>query len=452
MFDSLTTSVSSVLSKFRGKKVVTEKEITDSLSVIREALLKADVSYEVADKFIEEAKGYAIGEERIEGVAADEQFIASVHKTLINLVGSEDKGLKLEPIEKQSVVLLFGLQGAGKTTSAAKLAKYYKDKRRVMLVGLDVHRPAAMEQLRVLAEQVGVQSYIDLKEKKPYKILKKALVVAKKEMCNLIIVDTAGRLEIDDEMMLELRRVQNTVKVHDKILVVDSTIGQSLFDVASAFKEAIGIDGVLLTKFDSDAKGGAALSLKYATGSDVRFIGTGEHLEDLDEFDANRIASRILGMGDIVKLVAKAQEAFTQKEAEEMLKKVIDNNFDFNDFLSQIEASSKMGGLNKIMDMMPGMPANIDKSLIDKQELQIKRFKAIIQSMTKKERLALFPMNNSRKMRIANGSGTNMYEVNQLFKQFDVVRSMLGSKNKMASLMKNMENMGLSMDDLNKLM
>ena len=452
MFDTLTGTVSSVLSKIRGKKVITEKEITETLLVIKEALLKADVSYDVAQVFIEEAKKYALGQERIETVNADEQFIASVHKTLVNLIGSEDKGLKLEPIEKTSVVLLFGLQGAGKTTSAAKLARYYKSKRRVMLVGLDVHRPAAMEQLRVLADSIGVHSYIDTKEKKAYKILKKALVSAKKEMCNLVIVDTAGRLEIDDEMMLELRRIQNTVKVHDKILVVDSTIGQSLFDVATSFKNAIGIDGVLLTKFDSDVKGGAALSLKYATGSDVRFIGTGEHTEDLDEFDAERFASRILGMGDIVKLVAKAQEAISQKEAEEMLQKVIENNFDFNDFLLQIEASNKMGGITKIMDMMPNIPSNVDKSLIDKQERQIKQFKAIIQSMTKKERLSLFPLNNSRKMRIANGSGTNMYEINQLIKQFDMVKNMLGSKNKMANLMKNMEGMGLSMDDLNKLM
>lgn len=451
MFEELTKSVGSVFSKIRGKRVLSEKDIVDALTLIKEALLKADVSYDVVNKFISDAKEKALGAIRIEGTSADEQFIASVHETLTNIIGAKEVGLRLKPPEKQTIVLLFGLQGSGKTTSAAKLAKFYKNKRRVMLVGLDVYRPAAMEQLRVLAESVGVPCYIDMHEKKPYKILKKALFAAKKEMSNLIIVDTAGRLEIDEEMMLDLRRISNTAEIDEKILVVDSTIGQSLFDVAGAFHKAIGIDGVVLSKFDSDSKSGAALSLKYATGRDIRFVGTGEHIDDIDEFDASRVASRILGMGDIVKLVEKAKAAIDEKEAEAMLKKVIENNFDFNDFLTQINASSKMGGLGKIVDMMPGM-TGVDKGMLDKEEQKIKKYKAIIESMTKKERLALFPLNNSRKMRIANGSGTNMFEVNQLIKQFDMVKNMMGSKNKMASLMKNMESMGLSMDDLNKLM
>ena len=451
MFDNITKSVTSALSKIRGKKVITDKEITETLLVIKEALLSADVSIDAADKFIEDAKSKAIGKELIEGVSADSQFIASVHDTLVEMIGEREGGLKLLAPEKQTVTLLFGLQGSGKTTTAAKLAKFYKDKRRVMLVGLDIYRPAAMEQLETLAKQVGVFCYTDTKEKKAYKILKKAIVQAKKEHIDMMIVDTAGRLEIDDELMLELRRLLNTVNVTEKILVVDSTVGQSVYNVSKSFNDSIGIDGVILTKFDSGAKGGAALSLKYATGSEVRFIGTGEHIDDIDEFDAKRVAGQILGMGDIVKLVEKAKSAISEKEAEEMLQRVIENNFDYNDFLKQIDATSKMGGITKMIGMMPGA-SNIDTSRLGSEELKFARYKFIIESMTKKERLALFPLNNSRKVRIANGSGTSVYEINQLIKQFSMMKNMMGSTKKMNKLAKSLENMGMSMDDLNKLM
>ncbi len=451
MFDNITKSVTSALSKIRGKKVITDKEITETLLVIKEALLSADVSIDAADKFIEDAKSKAIGKELIEGVSADSQFIASVHDTLVEMIGEREGGLKLLAPEKQTVTLLFGLQGSGKTTTAAKLAKFYKDKRRVMLVGLDIYRPAAMEQLETLAKQVGVFCYTDTKEKKAYKILKKAIVQAKKEHIDMMIVDTAGRLEIDDELMLELRRLLNTVNVTEKILVVDSTVGQSVYNVSKSFNDSIGIDGVILTKFDSGAKGGAALSLKYATGSEVRFIGTGEHIDDIDEFDAKRVAGQILGMGDIVKLVEKAKSAISEKEAEEMLQRVIENNFDYNDFLKQIDATSKMGGITKMIGMMPGA-SNIDTSRLGSEELKFARYKFIIESMTKKERLALFPLNNSRKVRIANGSGTSVYEINQLVKQFSMMKNMMGSTKKMNKLAKSLENMGMSMDDLNKLM
>jgi len=451
MFDNITKSVTSALSKIRGKRVITDKEITDTLLVIKEALLSADVSIDAAEKFIEDAKSKALGKELIEGVSADSQFIASVHDTLVEMIGEREGGLKLLPPEKQTVTLLFGLQGSGKTTTAAKLAKFYKDKRRVMLVGLDIYRPAAMEQLQTLAKQVGVFCYTDTKEKKAYKILKKAIVQAKKEHIDMMIVDTAGRLEIDEELMLELRRLLNTVNVTEKILVVDSTAGQSVYNVSKSFNDTIGIDGVILTKFDSGAKGGAALSLKYATGSEVRFIGTGEHIDDIDEFDAKRVAGQILGMGDIVKLVEKAKSAISEKEAEEMLKRVIENNFDYGDFLKQIDATSKMGGITKMIGMMPGA-SNIDTSLLGSEELKFARYKSIIESMTKKEMLALFPLNNSRKVRIAKGSGTSVYEVNQLIKQFSMMKNMMGSTKKMNKLTKSLENMGMSIDDLNKLM
>lgn len=451
MFDGLTKSISSVFSKIRGKKVISDKEIADSLLTIKEALLSADVSIEAADNFIQEAKNRAVGKERIENVDAPSQFIADVHDTLVSMIGEGESGLKLLPPEKTTVTLLFGLQGSGKTTTAAKLAKFYKDKRRVMLVGLDIYRPAAMEQLSILAKEVGVFSYIDTKEKKAYKILKKAIAQAKKEQCNMILVDTAGRLEIDDEMMLELRRLVNTADVTEKILVVDSTAGQSVYDVAKSFQSNIGIDGVILTKFDSGVKGGAALSLRYATGSSVRFVGVGEHIDDIDEFDSKRVAGQILGMGDIVKLVEKAKNAISEKEAEEMLKKVIENNFDYNDFLKQIDATNKIGGISKMASMIPGM-SNVDSTLLGKEELKFARYKAIIQSMTKKERLALFPLNNSRKVRIAKGSGSSVYDVNQLVKQFSMMKSMMGSGKKMDKLAKSLEGMGMSIEDLNKLM
>lgn len=308
-----------------------------------------------------------------------------------------------------------------------------------------------MEQLAVLAKEVGVPCHIDTKEKKPYKILKRAMSIAKKEQYNMIIVDTAGRLEIDEEMMLELRRVVNSVDVTEKLLVVDSTAGQSVFDVAKSFQSNIGINGVILTKFDSGVRGGAALSLRYATGSSVKFIGTGEHLEDIDVFDAKRVAGQILGMGDIVKLVEKARAAISEKEAQEMLQKVIENNFDYNDFLKQIDATTKMGGISKMTSMIPGM-ANVDNELISREEQKFVKYKAIIQSMTKKERLALFPLNNSRKMRIANGSGQSIYDVNQLIKQFTMMKNMMGSTKKMNKLAKSLEGIGMSIEDLNKLM
>ena len=451
MFDNLTKSISNVFSKLRDKKVLSEKDIEDTLIGIKEALLSADVSLEAADKFLEEAKKRAIGKERLENVDPANQFVADVHDTLVSMIGEGESGLKLEPVEKTTVTLLFGLQGSGKTTTSAKLAKYYKDKRRVFLVGLDVHRPAAMEQLAVLAKEVGVPCHIDTKEKKPYKILKRAMSIAKKEQYNMIIVDTAGRLEIDEEMMLELRRVVNSVDVTEKLLVVDSTAGQSVFDVAKSFQSNIGINGVILTKFDSGVRGGAALSLRYATGSSVKFIGTGEHLEDIDVFDAKRVAGQILGMGDIVKLVEKARAAISEKEAQEMLQKVIENNFDYNDFLKQIDATTKMGGISKMTSMIPGM-ANIDNELISREEQKFVKYKAIIQSMTKKERLALFPLNNSRKMRIANGSGQSIYDVNQLIKQFTMMKNMMGSTKKMNKLAKSLEGIGMSIEDLNKLM
>ena len=451
MFGNLTSSISNVFSKIRGKKVLSEKDINDSLINIKEALLSADVSLDAANKFIEEASKRAIGKEKLENVDPTNQFIADVHDTLVNMIGEGESGIKLEPVEKNTVILLFGLQGSGKTTTSAKLAKYYKDKRRVMLVGLDVHRPAAMEQIAILAKDVGVAYHIDTKEKKAYKILKKALAIAKKEQYNMILVDTAGRLEIDEDMMLELRRVVNSTNVTEKILVVDSTAGQSVYDVARNFQDNIGIDGVILTKFDSGARGGAALSLKYATGSPVKFIGTGEHLDDIDVFDAKRVAGQILGMGDIVKLVEKAKAAISEKEAEEMLQKVIENNFDYNDFLKQIEATSKMGGFAKMTSMIPGM-ANIDNDLLSREEEKFKKYKAIIQSMTKKERLALFPLNNSRKIRISRGSGQSVYDVNQLIKQFNMMKNMMSSGKKMNKFTKALEGMGMSIDDLNKLM
>lgn len=451
MFDSITKSVTTAFSKIRGKRILTDKEITDTLITIKEALLSADVSIQAADKFLEEAKKKAIGQERIEGVEGDNQFIAYVHDTLVDMIGDGATGLKLLEPEKQTVTLLFGLQGSGKTTTAAKLAKFYKEKRRVMLVGLDIYRPAAMEQLEILAKDVGVLCYTDTKEKKAYKILKKAILVAKKEHVDLMIVDTAGRLEIDDEMMHELRRLLNTINVTERLLVVDSTAGQSVYDVASSFQKNIGIDGVILTKFDSGVRGGAALSLKYATGSEVRFVGVGEHIDDIDEFDAKRVAGQILGMGDIVKLVEKARSAISEKEAEEMLKKVIENNFDYNDFLKQIDATSKIGGLSKMINMVPG-GSSIDQGLLGEQELKFYRYKVIIQSMTGKERLAMFPLNNSRRVRIAIGSGTSVYEVNQLVKQFGLMKNMMGSSKKMDKLAKSLGQMGMSVDDLNKLM
>lgn len=452
MFDALSKNVVSALSKLRGKKRLGEGELRQCALSLKEALIDADVTVEVAQSFMDSVLKRSVGADAIEGVNADEQFVAIVNDELINLMGGgKDASVRLNPTEKISVILLFGLQGAGKTTTAGKLAEYYKKERKVLLVGTDVHRPAAMDQLEVLAKNASVACHVDKKEKQAHKILKKALFIAKKESYNLVIVDTAGRLEVDNAMMQELNRLSKMSEPVEKLLVVDSTIGQSVFDIARVFKEHIGISGVILTKFDSDAKGGAALSLRYATDTFVKFVGVGEHLGDIDEFSAERVAGRLLGMGDVVKLVKKAQEAISEQKASEMLKKVIENNFDYNDFLEQLGAAANMGGLESIASMLPGGQSfsGVDFS---GEERKLGRFKAIIQSMTKKERLDLFPLNNSRKMRIAKGSGTSVYEVNQLLKQFGTVKGMLGSKKKMGKMLGAMENMGLSMDDVAKMM
>ena len=450
MFDALTTKLSDIFGRLGSRGVLKEKDIEEGLREIRLALLEADVSLSVVKEFMARVKEKALGEKVIKSIRPDQQLVKIVYDELIELLGGNSTELNFKAVPP-AVILMVGLQGSGKTTTAAKLAKYYKDKRRVMLVGLDVHRPAAMEQLAVLAREVGVPYHIDTKEKKAYKILKKALAIAKKEQYNMILVDTAGRLEIDEDMMLELRRVVNSADVTEKLLVVDSTAGQSVYDVAKSFQSNIGINGVILTKFDSGVRGGAALSLRYATGSSVKFVGVGEHIDDIDVFDPKRVAGQILGMGDIVKLVEKARAAISEKEAQEMLQKVIENNFDYNDFVKQIEATTKMGGLSKMTSMIPGM-ANVDTELLSREEEKFKKYKAIIQSMTKKERLALFPLNNSRKMRISKGSGQSVYDVNQLIKQFNMMKNMMGSTKKMDKLAKSLEGMGMSIDDLNKLM
>lgn len=449
MLEGLTKSITGALAALGGKKRLTEKQLTDAVALIKDALIASDVNAEVAEKFTAAVLKRAVGTDVLEGVDPGQQFIAIVHEELVAMIGGADErpGLTLLPDEKLSIVLLFGLQGSGKTTTAAKLASHYKKSKRVMLVGLDIHRPAAMEQLATLAEQAGVRCHTEKQEDKAHKILKKALFVAKKETINLLIVDTAGRLELDDAMMQELKRVANTVESTEKLLVVDSTAGQSVFNTAKAFRDAVGITGVIMTKYDSDAKGGSALSLKYATGTRVKFIGTGEHLEDFDEFDAERVASRMLGMGDVVKLVKKAEAAIDQKKAEEMMKNIVENNFSFNDYLTQIDSTMSMGGLSKIMSMLPGAH-DLPDDMMGEQEKQIRRFKAIIQSMTKKERLAMFPLNNSRIVRIAKGSGTSVYEVNRLLKQFNTMRNMMGSKKKMDRMMAGLERMGIDMNSM----
>ncbi|MBI4977643.1 MAG: signal recognition particle protein [Spirochaetes bacterium] len=448
MLETLTKNITDALSRIRGKKRLNEKQLDETVALINDALIRSDVAQDVAEAFTKAVAKRAHGKEVLEGVNADEQFIAIVHEELVRIIGEGNASLALLPDEKLSVVLLCGLQGSGKTTSAAKIGNYFKKTRRVMLVGLDVYRPAAMEQLETLAAQAGIRCHVEKKEDKPHKILKKALFIAKKESINLMIVDTAGRLEIDEAMMAELKRVANSVDPVEKLLVMDATAGQSVYGVAKQFADAVGITGVVLTKYDSDAKGGAALSLRYATGTPVKFVGTGEHMDDIDEFDAERVASRMLGMGDVVKLVKKAQESIDQEKADEMLKNIIENNFSYNDFLTQIESTMKMGGIQKMMSMLPGTQGIAD-SIGDSEEKKMAHFKAMIQSMNKKERLALFPLTNARIVRIAKGSGTTVYDVNQLIKQFNNLRNLMGSNKKMARMMGGLEKMGIDLNAMN---
>ena len=426
MLENITEKFSGIMRSLSGKSKITEKNIEDTIEEIKTALLDADVNLRVVRRFInataEEAKG--------------ERVLKSV-----SFLGDEKKALDLRGPDTQSVILFLGLQGSGKTTSAAKLALKLKNEgRKPLLVACDLVRPAAVEQLSVLGGNISVPVYKE-ETKDAVKVAKNALAFAKKNFYDTVIVDTAGRLQIDEDMMKEIVNIKSAVKPMETILVADSMTGQSAVDVAKEFDEQVGLSGLILTKFDSDTRGGAALSLKTITGKPIFYIGTGEKLEDLEPFYPDRIASRILGMGDIVSLVEKAQALYDEEEAEKLQKKMQSESFSLADMLMQLEQAEKMGPLESMLDMIPGLSGQIDKDKLDLSLL--KRQKAIIQSMTLKERDNFRIIGPPRRKRIAKGSGTSVGDVNKLLKQFEKTRQMMRKVSKNKGLQAKMMSGGL---------
>jgi len=436
MLEKITNTFSTIVRNMTGKSSITEKNIDDAVEQIKMALLEADVNLRVVRRFVNSTVQEAKGEKVLKSVDPGQQFIKIVNDKMVALLGDTKTDLKLKGPDTQSVILFLGLQGSGKTTSAAKLAAQLKKQgRKPLLVACDLVRPAAIDQLSVMAERANVPIYkedikLPGKAKDAVRIAKAAKDYARKNQLDTIIIDTAGRLQIDTAMMDEIESVKKAVKADETLLVADSMTGQNAVDIAKSFDERLNLSGVILTKFDSDARGGAALSLKSITGKPILFIGTGEKIEDFEPFHPERIASRILGMGDIVSLVEKAQETVDIKEAEKLQKKMARNEFTLQDMLDQLENVSKMGSMDKLLDMIPGLSGQVSAADIDASGM--KSQKAIIQSMTKKERANHLILGPSRRKRIARGSGTSVAAVNRLIKQFEKSRNMMKkmSKNK----------------------
>ena len=423
-FDSLTEKLQNVFKNLRSKGRLTEDDVKEALKEIKRALLAADVNFKVVKDFIKSVQERAIGQDVMNGLNPGQMVIKIVNEELINLMGSETTEIKLQPGKAITVIMMAGLQGAGKTTTTAKLAGKYKLKgKKPLLVACDVYRPAAIKQLQINGEKQGVEVFSMGDKNRPADIAKAALAHAQKNGNNIVILDTAGRLHIDEDMMAELQQIKEAVEVHQTILVVDAMTGQDAVNVAKSFNEKLEISGVILTKLDGDTRGGAALSVKAVTGKPIKFAGTGEKLEDIEVFHPDRMASRILGMGDVLTLIEDAQNKIDQDKAEEMAKKMMSNKFDFNDLNDQFAQIKKMGPLKGILAKIPGIANQLDNINID--DRQIDWTQAIILSMTPEERSNPSLLNPSRKRRIAAGSGRSVEEVNRLIKQLEQMQKMM---------------------------
>jgi len=423
MLERISDKLTDVVRQISGKAHISEKNIQDAIAEIKLAMLEADVSLRVVRRFVNQTTEQASGEKVLRSVSPGQQFVKIVHDKLVQLLGDSRQELRLKGPDTLSVVLLLGLQGSGKTTTAAKMAVTLKNEgRKPLLVAADLVRPAAVEQLAILAEQGGVEIYREA-EKNPVKVVNAALKFAARHQFDTAIIDTSGRLQIDAEMMREIRAVKKAAAADEVLLVADAMTGQSAVDIAKAFDEELELTGVILSKFDSDARGGAALSVKSITGKPIKFIGTGEKLSDLEPFYPQRIATRILGMGDVVSLVEKAQEAIDVQEAEQLQEKLAKASFTLEDYLDQFRRVRKMGSLQSLVEMIPGARGALDESQID--EGQMKSEEAIILSMTRAERRNHRIIGPSRRKRIAKGSGTAVYDVNKLLKKFEKARLMM---------------------------
>ncbi len=425
-FDSLTDKLQNVFKKLKSKGMLTEADVKEAMKEVKRALLEADVNFKVVKQFINSVSERAVGEEVLKGLNPGQMVIKIVKEEMDKLMGSETTELKLLPSNEVTVIMMCGLQGAGKTTTVAKLAGKFKNKgKKPLLVACDIYRPAAIKQLEINGEKVGVPVFTMGDGHKPVNIAKAAIEHASKNGINLVFIDTADRLHVDEDMMAELQEIKANVAVTYTLLTVDAMTGQDAVNVATTFNDKIGIDGVVLTKLDGDTRGGAALSIKAVTGKPILYAGMGEKLEDLEQFHPSRMASRILGMGDVESLIEKAQSAIDEEKAKEMEQKMRKASFDFNDFLEQMEQMEKMGGISDMLSMLPGFSSNKQLKNVEIDDDAMKMPKAIIQSMTKKERSNPDIINPSRKKRIADGAGVQIADVNRLLKQFEQSKKMM---------------------------
>ena len=428
MFDSLSIKLEKAFQNLKGQGRITEINVANTVKEIRKALIDADVNYKVAKEVTDEIKEKAFGQSVLTAISPGQLLTKITNDELTRLMGGESEDIKIDG--NPAIILIAGLQGSGKTTFSGKLANYLKRQgRSVLLTACDIYRPAAIDQLKVLGEQIGVEVYAEPENKDAVKIAKAAIEHAKKNNHRIVIVDTAGRLAVDEAMMDEIAKLKEALKPSETLFVVDSMTGQDAVNTARTFNERLNFDGVVLTKLDGDTRGGAALSIRRVVDKPIKFVSSGEKMEALDRFYPDRMAGRILGMGDVVSLVEKAQETFTQEEAARLQKKIRKNQFDFNDFLSQLEQIKKMGNMKDLLGMVPGVGKAIKDVNID--DNSFKPIEAVIRSMTNNERENPDIINSSRKNRIAKGSGTSVQQVNQLLKQFEDMRKMMKTMNKM---------------------
>ena len=427
-FESLTDKLQNVFKKLKGKGRLTEADVKVALKEVKMALLEADVNFKVVKQFTKSVQEKAIGQDVMNGLNPGQMVIKIVNDELVNLMGSETTELPIKPGMDLTVLMMVGLQGAGKTTTVAKLAGKLKSKgKRPLLVACDVYRPAAITQLQINGEKQGVEVFAMGDKQNPVNIAKAAIEHAKNQNFNVVILDTAGRLHVDEDMMAELQEIKENVEIDDTILVVDAMTGQDAVNVATTFNEKIGVDGVILTKLDGDTRGGAALSIKAVTGKPILYVGMGEKLSDLEQFYPDRMASRILGMGDVLTLIEKAEAQLDADKAKAMEEKLKKAEFDFNDFLEYMGQIKNMGGISSIMSMMPGLSGQMKNVSIDDDEAEknMRRTESIIYSMTKAERSNPDILNPSRKNRIARGAGVDIADVNRLVKQFEQMKKMM---------------------------
>ena len=443
-FEGLSSKFQNIARKFKGKTRITESDLKEMLREVKLALLEADVNYKIVKEFIATIQEKALGQDVLKSLTPGQQVIKIVKDELVELLGGTDARINISP-NPPTIIMMVGLQGSGKTTTAAKLANILrKDGKKPLLVACDVYRPAAIKQLQVLGAQLNIPVYANENSQDVVKISKQAIEQAISKLNDVIIIDTAGRLQIDEVLMEELKNLKSAVKPHEILLVVDSMTGQEAVNVAESFKDAVGIDGIVLTKLDGDTRGGAALSVKKVTGRPIKYIATGEKMNDIEQFHPDRMASRILGMGDVLSIIEKAEEAITEEEAEKLEAQLRKNKFDLDDYLTQLRQIKKMGSFSSILKMIPGLGSKMKDIQVDDKEFL--RIESMICSMTKEERRNPKILNGQRRLRIAKGSGTTVEQLNKFMKSFEMTQKMMKqmkSEKGMKNVMRNLKGIDL---------